>query len=197
MRQSNRTKILESAVAVIQRDGVTAVTLESVAAEAGVTKGGLMYHFRTRDALLLAIHQHLADQWEASMIDAAGVPPQQATAEQRLAAYALVTSRSSSRAELLLMAEASTQPDYAAIWSDVLARWTPPAVEAMHDPVALARFVARLAADGLWMYDSTAYEPLPPQLRQLVAEHIAQTITNLAPTGSSQPPDPGAKPSGR
>ena len=176
MRQSNRTKVLDAAVDVVQRDGVTGVTLESVAAEAGLTKGGLMYHFRTRDALLLAVHQHLAAQWEAGMVDAAGKQAEEAAVEERLAAYARVTIQSATRAELVLMLEASTQPDYTKPWADVLARWTPPAAEAADDPDALARFVARLAADGLWMYEALTHEPLAPELRRRVAEHIARSI---------------------
>lgn len=176
MRQSNRRKILEGAVAVVQREGVTSVTLDSVALEAGLTKGGLMYHFRTRDALLLAIHQHLAEHWEASLERIAGKASQDATIEERLAAYARVTTQSATRAELLLILEATTSPAYVEPWTDVLARWTPPPVEALSDPTALARFIARLAADGLWMYDSMSNEPLPPALRRLVAEHIVHAV---------------------
>jgi AcrR family transcriptional regulator len=176
MRQSNRTKILEAAVDIVQREGITGVTLESVAAEAGLTKGGLMYHFPTRDALLQAIHNHLTRQWEDSMIDTAGKTSEDATTEERLAAYVRVATRSATRAELLLIIEASTHPDYAKPWTDVLARWTPPAADAANNPAALARFIARLAADGLWMYESLANEPLPAELRQLVADHIAQAI---------------------
>ncbi|MGW0523226.1 TetR/AcrR family transcriptional regulator [Crossiella sp. NPDC003009] len=181
MRQSNRAKILEAAVDIVQRAGVTSVTLESVAAEAGLTKGGLMYHFPTRDALLLAVHNHLAQQWETSMIDTAGKSAEEATIEERLVAYAHVATRSATRAELLLTIEASTHPDYIRAWTDVLARWTPPAAEAADNPAALARFVARLAADGLWMYESLTSEPLPAELRQLVAEHIAQAIVSARP----------------
>lgn len=188
MRQSNRRKILEAAVAVVQRDGVTSVTLDSVAVEAGLTKGGLMYHFPTRDALLQAIHQHLAEQWEADMERAAGKRAQDATTEERLAAYARVNIQSSTRAELLFILEAATHPGYAKPYMDVLARWTPSAAEVMADPDALTRFIAQLAADGLWMYESLTNEPLPQELRQRVAEHIAHTIAPLpAPDSGSRP----------
>jgi AcrR family transcriptional regulator len=184
VRQSNRRKILEAAVAVVQRDGVTSVTLDSVAVEAGLTKGGLMYHFPTRDALLQAIHQHLAEQWEAGMVDAAGKPAQEATSEERLAAYARVTTQSATRAELLLFLEAATRPDYVKPYIDVLSRWTPSAAEVMADADALTRFIAQLAADGLWMYESLTNEPLPPELRQRVAEHIAHAIAPASGSGS-------------
>ena len=38
MRPSNRDKILDAAARVVQREGVTSVTLESVAAEAELTE---------------------------------------------------------------------------------------------------------------------------------------------------------------
>ncbi|SCE54411.1 helix-turn-helix domain-containing protein, partial [Streptomyces sp. OspMP-M43] len=55
MRTSKRTQILEAATRVVQREGVKSVTFDSVAAEAGLTKGGLLYHFASRDDLVRAI----------------------------------------------------------------------------------------------------------------------------------------------
>jgi hypothetical protein len=107
---------------------------------------------------------------------------------ERLAAYARVTTQRSTRAELLLILEAAIHPDYAKPYMDVLSRWTPSAAEVMADPDALARFIAQLAADGLWMYESLTNEPLPPELRQRVAEHIAHAIApSSAPAGGSTP----------
>lgn len=174
MRQSNRTKILTAAVDVVTRDGVTGVTFESVAAESGLTKGGLLYHFPTRDALLLGVHQHLAREWENTLAAAAGKPATETTPDERLAAYARVTARSVTRAELMLCLDASINPEYAKPWTDVIARWGQPADEAATDPAALARFVAHLAADGLWLYESLTNQRLTPELRERVAEHIAR-----------------------
>ncbi len=44
--------LLNAAERVVFRDGVGALTLDAVAAEAGVSKGGLLYHFPTKDALI-------------------------------------------------------------------------------------------------------------------------------------------------
>ena len=46
-RPSARARLLDAAVAVVRRDGAQALTLDAVAAEAGVSKGGLLYHFRS------------------------------------------------------------------------------------------------------------------------------------------------------
>ncbi|MFD8943837.1 TetR/AcrR family transcriptional regulator, partial [Streptomyces californicus] len=79
MRTSKRTQILDAATRVVQREGVKSVTFDSVAAEAGVTKGGLLYHFASREDLVQAIHQHLADRWEADLVAAAGQNDAQGT----------------------------------------------------------------------------------------------------------------------
>ncbi|MFD4222917.1 TetR/AcrR family transcriptional regulator [Streptomyces griseus] len=178
MRTSKRTQILDAATRVVQREGVKSVTFDSVAAEAGLTKGGLLYHFASRDDLIQAIHQHLADRWEADLVAAAGKPAAEATRDERLAAYTRVAIQSATRAELLLMLEGSTNTAHAAVWEAVTERWAPPpaSASASADPAALDRFILRLAADGLWLYESLTSDRLDPAMRQAVAERIADAL---------------------
>ncbi|GHB06431.1 MULTISPECIES: TetR/AcrR family transcriptional regulator [Streptomyces] len=177
MRTSKRTQILEAAARVVEREGVKSVTFDSVAAEAGLTKGGLLYHFTSREDLVQAIHQHLADQWEAQMTAAAGRPAREASPTERLTAYTRVTTHSATRAELLFMLEGSTTPEHAAPWGAVMERWAPPSPTTdAGDPVALDRFIARLAADGLWLYESLTAERLTPELRRALAERITSAL---------------------
>jgi AcrR family transcriptional regulator len=57
---SSRDRILAASVQVALRDGVSAMTLDAVAKEAGVSKGGLLYHFSSKDELIAAMLQHHA-----------------------------------------------------------------------------------------------------------------------------------------
>ena len=59
MRTSKRDSILQAALHVVETDGVTAVTYESVAAASGLTKGGLLYHFPSKDHLAGAVCERL------------------------------------------------------------------------------------------------------------------------------------------
>lgn len=162
---------------MIERHGVTAVTYESVAEESGLTKGGLLYHFPSREAMLKALHEHLAAQWEANLISAAGKPADEASAQERLAAYARVAAKSSARAELLLIIEAVNEPDMHAAWRDVIGRWTPPVGDStVLSQAELQRFTAWLAADGLWLYESLTNTKLHPQMRRQIAEYLARWI---------------------
>src|SRR5215208_3308653 len=51
-RPSRRAELLDAAIAVIRRDGAQRLTLDAVAAEAGVSKGGVLYHFGSNAALI-------------------------------------------------------------------------------------------------------------------------------------------------
>lgn len=195
MRQSKRTLILEAGSRVVQRDGVTALTYESVAQEAGVTKGGLLYHFPSREALLLALHEHVAGQWEAAMEADAGGPAGEVDAESRFLAYARLHD-TPARAELLLMLEASEDEAASAVWDAVHDRWAPPvpvrdsdagssgagesgsaeAAGAEHDDAEVRAFLARLAADGFWLYEALEGRSLDEGLRdRLLREMLRMT----------------------
>jgi AcrR family transcriptional regulator len=179
MRPSNRSKILDAAVRVIHRDGLIGVTFDAVATGAGVTRGGMMYHFPARDALILAIHQHLADQWEAGLEARAGKPRSATSARERAVAYARTSAQSANRAELLSVLQSAESPETAAPWDAVLDAWASPPPQDTRDPAALARFIARLAADGLWMYESLSGKKLPEQIRNAIAEQIVGVIESV------------------
>jgi TetR/AcrR family transcriptional regulator len=55
--QNTRLAILEAAVRIFARSGISAATLDDIATEAGVTRGALCWHFHSKDDLLSAIIQ--------------------------------------------------------------------------------------------------------------------------------------------
>jgi AcrR family transcriptional regulator len=59
-----RTRVLDAAEAIVQARGVTGLTLEAAARDAGVSKGGLLYHFASKEALLAALLGRLAEAME-------------------------------------------------------------------------------------------------------------------------------------
>lgn len=178
MRTSNRRKILDAIIAIVERDGITAVTFDAVAAETGLTRGGLLYHFPSREALILAAHQHLADQWEAGMEKIAGGKADTVEPAERDAAYIQSCAQMARRVELLMMLESVGEPDLDSLWQGVLDRWSPP-VPDDDDPAALARFVARLAADGLWVHEAMSNRPLPAKLKERVCRELVTMAESM------------------
>nr|WP_314072554.1 TetR/AcrR family transcriptional regulator [uncultured Roseococcus sp.] len=55
-----RTRILDAVEVIVQARGVAALTLDAAAREAGVSKGGLLYHFGSKEALLVGLLARLA-----------------------------------------------------------------------------------------------------------------------------------------
>jgi AcrR family transcriptional regulator len=57
-----REKLLAAAAELCAESGGHALTLDAVAQRAGVSKGGLLYHFPNKDKLMLALLDHLASE---------------------------------------------------------------------------------------------------------------------------------------
>ncbi|MBE9373628.1 TetR family transcriptional regulator [Saccharopolyspora sp. HNM0983] len=179
MRPSSRTQILDAAIRVAERDGITALTLDSAAGEAGVTRAGLLYHFRNRDDLMLAIHQHLVEIWEQDLLAELGKPWAEATATERSTAYVQEGTRGRSRpAELIFMVHAAAHPAYSEVWEQLLRRWAPEADAA--DSAAVDLFLARMAADGLWLHQATSPTPLDDGTREVLRDRITALATGRA-----------------
>ncbi len=53
-------RVLDAAEHIVQARGVPALTLDAAARAAGVSKGGLLYHFASKEALLQALMQRLS-----------------------------------------------------------------------------------------------------------------------------------------
>ena len=63
-------KLLDAANAVVARQGIANLTLEAVAVEAGLSKGGLLHHFPTKDRLVEGLVRRCAESWRACFMDA-------------------------------------------------------------------------------------------------------------------------------
>lgn len=59
--QRTRRAVIQAALAIIARDGPGRLTLDAIARESGIGKGGLMHQFRTKEAVLKALLEHQID----------------------------------------------------------------------------------------------------------------------------------------
>jgi AcrR family transcriptional regulator len=60
-----RERLLDAAEAVVVRQGIANLTLDAVAAEARMSKGGLLHHFSSKDRLVEALVRRSAESWRA------------------------------------------------------------------------------------------------------------------------------------
>lgn len=173
-RPSARPRLLDAALRVVETRGVTALTLDAVADEAGVTKRGLIYHFPNKHALLVGIHEELAARIEQEMLRATGQEPETASLVDRTKGYVRASLRSMTHVEMPLIMDAANEPEWMAPWMRVYRRWFPEGEQPVEDMDALSLrcLVARMAVDGSWGYESILPAPMSLEAR----EHLADAI---------------------
>lgn len=171
MRGNKRTVILDAAVRVIESEGITAVTFDSVAAAANITRGGIIYHFPSREELIAAIHPYMARRWEDQLEAACSKPAAEATATERLIAYISMAATPATRAEVQMILDSHHTANQD-VWDQVLQRWAP-----RPQPTdGSAYTLALLAADGLWVNDVIGSTRIAPEQRHNTAERIIDLI---------------------
>ncbi|EJL7929571.1 TetR family transcriptional regulator [Vibrio cholerae] len=174
-RMNKREEVLEAIARIIERDGLTTVTLDAVAAATGMTRAGLLYHFPSREALIQATHEHLTELWEKSLIASAGKPSSEASDNERHSAYISVCTKAARRVELLLMLGSSDSRELGQLWQQVIDRWAPAAPQS-DDAQDLDKFIARLAADGLWIHEALSTNSINTDLRKRVIDRLTQLV---------------------
>lgn len=174
-----RARILTAAEDVVLSDGVARLTLEKAAAQAGVSKGGVLYHFPSRSALVSAMVARLADQFDESLA------VQQAGSGAR-GGYARAYVRDSfdagddehaergQRLGAALLAAMASEAELLTPLREAFARWQATIEADVADPVRGT--IARLAADGLWLSELFGLAPLDAGLRRRVRDELLRLV---------------------
>ncbi|WP_293699134.1 TetR family transcriptional regulator [uncultured Agrococcus sp.] len=174
MVSSTRERILHAARVLAEENssvqGVT-ISLESVAQKAGLTKPGLIYHFPSKEALMIGLVEHAAKHWDEMLRAHAGAAPESLSPFERHRAYVVVaTTADVSRADYWIFSGALYHRALTEPWHLHLGPW--------HDTTGLSGpersllTAARFCADGAWMSEATgvfAAESLDGVQRQALA----------------------------
>src|SRR5690348_9541256 len=65
--KGTRERILTAANALVRREGVARLTLDGAAVEAGLSKGGVLYYFRSKDELIAGMIEQLLHGFEREL----------------------------------------------------------------------------------------------------------------------------------
>ena len=186
-RPSARDKILEAALALVQEVGAPALTLDAVAEKAGVSKGGLLYHFPFKEELLTAANEDIARRLGAARhAEAAKLP---ASPNRALKAYVLASvynSGDNDKITTKMLAAGSMLKESA----DPIRRyWKERFPEIAQDPGFDRAALVHVATEGLWFMEMLRLSPFSPEQRA----RIVQIILALADDVAAPPADADAE----
>jgi len=179
-RENTRDRILTAAEDVVLTDGVSCLTLEKAAVRAGVSKGGVLYHFRTKDALVAAMVDRLAERFEAGLqVHRARRPDPGSFAlayvEECFAEPVTADELRDERVGAALIAAIASQPELLAPLREAFAGWQR---ELERDsPAPVTATIARLAADGLWLCELFGIDALTPATREQVSARLRRMVS--------------------
>lgn len=149
-----REKILDAAEERLLSGGPGALVLDAVAADAGVSKGGLLYHFGTKEALVGGLCERMLERFDRALDASCAKEPEAAGAFTRAYLASTVTDegKPADRSAQLMAGILATLGRDSAHLEQVraaFARWHERLTADGIDPTTAT--VVRLAADGLWL----------------------------------------------
>ena len=180
-RGDTKRRIVDAAERLVVRDGVGHLTLEAAAAEADLSKGGVLYHFGTRDALVTAMVTRIIEEFEED-VDS-HLPDPDTDAASRPGAYSRAYLRASlepsspgeERLGAALLAAAAAEPALLLPLQEAAAVWQARISDDGLDPATAT--LVRLACDGLWLCGLFGLAVPDRKLVRSVGERLEALVT--------------------
>lgn len=170
-RPSNRRRVLDAATKVALRDGPGAVTIDAVVTEAGMSRGGVLYHFPSKNALLQALVDQDIDVVREMTGLESGEAPARSRERRARAYYDACTAWPPERGHVALAVALANNPALLRTWAQVQ-RDLDQADAAGADGEPTAAIVARLALDGLWFSDLVDPDRFTAEQRERIVAAI-------------------------
>ena len=174
-RRSLYNVIVNAAETVVMEKGAAHMTLDAVVARAGVSKGGFLYHFPTKDALLEAMIRRLVEErtesWKESWKESWNKLPD--GPNRKLKAYmmsGLLRDRKVDRVGAPILAALAHNPKLAEPIRDVVKKRY--AEFASGDVQFEKAVVLALAVDGLLFQEVLSISPFNEDQRSKVIEEL-------------------------
>lgn len=145
MRTSKRDRIITGALELAHRDGFDALTFDTLAEHVGLSRGGVIYHFRTKNELLEGIAAAFLERWRTEALAALGGPLEEASRTERIEALTRsVLDGEILSGEVSFMLSATPEAEMLKeTWNTLRREW----VGEIRELTAMQR-VALLAVDG-------------------------------------------------
>lgn len=168
-KPDTRSAILDATETVIVRDGARRTTIDAVVTESGFSKGGVLYHFPSKSALLQGLVDRLVTEYEAE-IEHAMRADEDGPVERRILAVLAETNERKKRIAGALLGVTAEEPDLINPARELKARIEKGLMKRANDKV-LAQIVM-LAIDGMSYREMLGFDPLNPSDRDQVRDRL-------------------------
>lgn len=177
-RPSHRERILDAAEQVVITRGAARLTLDAVAAAAAVGKGGLIYHFPSKQALLKGLIGRMAANFEALVAAASADPDSRSRPVAALLRAQVQAHERHQRLATALIAVAANEP---ALLAEVAKKQQMILGKLMRTGGATGAraVVLTLAVDGLFLLEHLGLRPVGPASRRRVLRAIQDMASEL------------------
>jgi AcrR family transcriptional regulator len=169
---SARERILEAAERVVSEEGAARLTLDGVAHSAGISKGGLLYHFPSKESLLSALAQRYVDSMR-HCISAARGTLSASTHGRELKACILGVLSEDPRSKAMgaaLLAAAANDLTLLEVIRQRIEEYTQEIAESKADFARAA--IVTLAVDGLKLRESLRISSFTPEQREQIVNEL-------------------------
>ncbi|AIQ59348.1 TetR/AcrR family transcriptional regulator [Paenibacillus borealis] len=172
---SKRNLILAAASNVVKHQGIEKLTLEAVAAEAGVSKGGLLHHFPNKDALIQSMVSGITNDFITEVQNRSARDTRDQGKWSR--AYLQSTVEADKEAQgmsVALNAALFTHGDLLEDLREQYSVWQQNIENDGLDPVIST--IVRLAVDGLWLSEVFGIGDLSSEMRDKVINKLLEMV---------------------
>jgi AcrR family transcriptional regulator len=170
-RPSCKHLILEAAENVVREGGAAHLTLDAVAEKAGVSKGGLLYHFPTKEALIEGMIAHVIERGhERRAATLESLPPGPARSLKAEILALLVCRDIDSRVSAGLLATVANEPKHMCRFRDVHRERFSTHTEHGSQPERVE--IVLLAAYGLFFLELLQGSPFDAEQRQRLIDEM-------------------------
>lgn len=173
MRSNSRSDILDAAMRVVDTVCSADITYQAVATQAGLTKAGLMYHFPSRDLMMIAVIEHVIERWQSELHKTLEKPLEESTLSERVQAFVRFAGEGGvTQGEFVVFSEAVRRPELSLPWLNYLKTWF--GFSDGTDSTTL--LLVWLAANGLWVAEATGILTIETTQRAALLTSLLELI---------------------
>jgi AcrR family transcriptional regulator len=186
-----RDRIIAVCEKLVAEQGTSALTFENISQATGISRGGVLHHFRSKEALIEAMIQRFVARMDdafAAKTDADPVPIGRSTRAYVRASFEETNGSPEGMQRLAsaLLAALYTAPEQLRPLTEQHARYQDLVERDGLDPVTAT--IVRLAVEGLWLGEAFGNNQLSDTMRSAVLDRlIAMTEQGSKATAGQAP----------